>query len=320
MFTTITLNPCIDKTIFVPCFKFGDLNHISRSKMVIAGKGFNVSKGIARLGFQTIATGFLYSSDSKDAIQQLENEVPGKITVDCIVCPGHLRVNTKVFDEQTRTVTGLNEPGVETNENYVSQIIEKVGQMAALSNFLIMSGSLPPKCPQDIYLRIIKHVLNMKVECKIVLDASGAALAAVFENNNLAMPYLIKPNRDEFCSLINKTIDSIDDFKSEAIKLIHEKGIKIICISLDSQGALITNGEESYFAPPVKDIIVKGTVCAGDSMVAGLVTGLYNELSLKDAFQRSVASATACVIQEASSVVTNELLMEILPRVEIQSI
>mgnify|MGYP001077452096 CR=1 FL=1 len=78
---------------------------------------------------------------------------------------------------------------------------------------------------------------------------------------------------------------------------------------------LLFCGNESFFAPPVKNIVVKGTVCAGDSMVAGLVTAFVEKLPLKEAFKRAVASATSCVMQGSSSVVSKETLDEIIDHV-----
>ena len=131
---------------------------------------------------------------------------------------------------------------------------------------------------------------------------------------------MIKPNKEEFETLVNKKLNSIDEIKIEANKVIKKFGMHIICVSLGGDGAFITDGNESFFAPPVKNIVVKGTVCAGDSMVAGLVTAFVEKLPLKEAFKRAVASATSCVMQGSSSVVSKETLDEIIDRVEVNKI
>lgn len=325
MITTLTLNPCIDKTLIVPSFQVGEMNRVSESKIVYAGKGFNVSKGIANLGFETTITGFMYSNDAGIALSSIESAGKGKIHSDCVICPGNLRVNVKVFDEKTRKVTEINEPGVPTNEQFVNKIIHKTVELSKQSSYLILSGSIPPKCPVDIYSQIIKSVKeNPANKCQIVLDINGAPLKSVFsqkvEINKLSMPDIIKPNKDEFETLVNKKLQSKEEIKKEAIKIINTFGIKIICVSLGGEGAFISDGKESFFAPTVKNIVVKGTVCAGDSLVAGLVTGLAQNMKLKDAFRRAIASATSCVMQGASSVVSQELLNDIIDRVEINEI
>ena len=134
------------------------------------------------------------------------------------------------------------------------------------------------------------------------------------------MPQIIKPNKDEFELLANKKLNSLEEIKTESLKMVKLFDLKIICVSLGGEGAFITDGKVSYFAPPVKNIVVKGTVCAGDSLVAGLVTAIAENLPLKDAFKVAVAAATSCVIQGASAVVSKELLDGLIDRVEINEI
>lgn len=320
MITTLTLNPCIDKTLIVPSFQIGETNRVSETKIVYAGKGFNVSKGIANLGHQTTATGFLYSEDSEKAIQMIKSG-NNNIHFDCVTCPGSLRVNVKVFDEKTRKVTEINEKGVETNQIYVDQIIEKITNLSKKSCFIILSGSIPPNCPVDVYSQIIHSINKSNSNCKIILDVSGQPLQKVFEHTEkVYMPNIIKPNKDEFETLAHKKLNSIEEIKNEAAKMVKSFGLDAICVSLGGDGAFITDGELSLFAPPVKNIVVKGTVCAGDSLVAGLVTSLAEKLPLKEAFRRAVAAATSCVMQGASAVVTKELLDAVVDRVEISEI
>lgn len=321
MITTVTLNPCIDRTLFVSSFQVGETNRVSNTRHVYAGKGFNVSKGIANLGHQTTATGFLYSEDSEKAIREITGNQNENIHFDCIICPGSLRVNIKIFDQQTRKVTELNEQGVETSKNYVDQIIKKVTELSKQSKFLILSGSIPPGCSNDVYCQIIHSVRKSGSKCSILLDVNGKPLLSVFNSSQeLGMPDIIKPNKDEFETLTNKKLNSIEEIKNEALKMIKKFNIKIICVSLGGDGAFITNGDISLFAPPVENIVVKGTVSAGDSLVAGLVTSIVEDLPLKNAFKRAVAAATSCVMQGASAVVSKELLEGIIDRVIIREI
>ena len=309
MFTTVTLNPCIDKTVTVPSLETAQLNRISKVDIVYAGKGFNVAKTIARLGKNATATGFIYTGEEHAVVKSLEKE---GIKVDCVVCPGHLRINTKIFDEKRKKVTELNEDGVETSDEYINKLIEKIEHYAESSKFVVLSGSLPPKCPADIYSRIIEKV---KPKCKVVLDTSGDALKEGIK----AKPTIIKPNKDELVGLIGKNIDNLTDALDAANQLVNQ-GIEIVCVSLGREGAMITNGKKSYYSPVVPNTVVKGTVCAGDSLVGALIVGLDEGLSLKEAFRKSIASATSCVMQEGSEVASKALLDEVIHKVEVQSI
>ena len=64
MVVTVTMNPAIDKTVFVDSFEYGGLNRIKSSESDVGGKGINVSKTIKNLGGESIATGFLAGNAS----------------------------------------------------------------------------------------------------------------------------------------------------------------------------------------------------------------------------------------------------------------
>ncbi len=59
MITTVTLNPMLDKTVYVDTIQHGKVHRASRMEMVVGGKGVNVSRQLTRLGMKTTATGFL---------------------------------------------------------------------------------------------------------------------------------------------------------------------------------------------------------------------------------------------------------------------
>ena len=59
MVTTVTLNPMLDKTIYVDRVERGAIHRASKMEMVAGGKGINVSRQLKHLGIKTVATGFL---------------------------------------------------------------------------------------------------------------------------------------------------------------------------------------------------------------------------------------------------------------------
>ena len=67
MFTTVTLNPCLDRTAFISGFQFGEFNAVTKSNVDISGKGINVSVALAQLGVPTHSVYFNYLTD-KDTV------------------------------------------------------------------------------------------------------------------------------------------------------------------------------------------------------------------------------------------------------------
>lgn len=59
MILTITINPAIDKTIFVEKLSVNHVNRVLSSREDLGGKGINVSKVLTKLSVPTIACGFI---------------------------------------------------------------------------------------------------------------------------------------------------------------------------------------------------------------------------------------------------------------------
>ena len=59
--TTVTLNPCIDRTITIEDFKIGATNYVIESREEVAGKGINVALALQHLEVPVKSIGFGFS-------------------------------------------------------------------------------------------------------------------------------------------------------------------------------------------------------------------------------------------------------------------
>jgi 1-phosphofructokinase len=307
LIVTVTLNPAIDYTVCIPALSPGSSHRATRTLWEYAGKGFNVSKVISRLGGRSIATGFLYFEDLLQAQRAFETE---GIKIDCITSPGRIRVNVKLFDESQRIVTELNATGVPAISDTITKLIEKVESLSKQADAVVLSGSLPPNCPSDIYQQLINRC---QPHCPVILDASGDAL----RSGILARPRVVKPNRDELAELVGRKLHSLEDIAQAAEEIAH-RGVEIVLASLDKEGAIVTNGRETLTASVIEGIEVCGTVGAGDSMVAGYVTGLVKGMSMEECFVRAMAAATVAVSNAGTGNVKLDKFEEILPKVTVK--
>ena len=150
--------------------------------------------------------------------------------------------------------------------------------------------------------------------CRCVLDAEGEKLTRGME----AKPFLIKPNQYELELRTGRELKTVQDIKRAALDCV-AKGVAIVAVSMGGDGAFITDGQHSYFAPvvPVK---VRSTVGAGDSMVTGFLHGLALGEDLRGIFRRGVAAGTAAVTTEGTQLLTRALYEEMLERVVIEEV
>ena len=144
------------------------------------------------------------------------------------------------------------------------------------------------------------------------MDAEGDLLREGLK----AKPYLIKPNLFELETVLDEKITSPYE-AAKAAKRLLDDGIKIVCVSLGSDGAVILDTDEAYYAPGLK-VKVRGTTGAGDSMLAGLCLAHEEGLGLEDMLRYGIAASTASVMKEGTLLCTKEEFDGMLPKVRIK--
>ena len=309
MITSISLNPSIDRTLTVDNFAAGRLNRVISSSDVAAGKGINVALTFSALGLDVECIGFMY----RDSASLFERRLMVNSTAyDFIWCEGSARTNIKVLDRSSGVVTELNESGQTIEPEKLTEMVEMVTRHAENSDYLVLSGSLPPGCPDDYYRTLIGAVEGLG--CRCVLDADGERLRYGLE----AKPFMIKPNRFELETMAGRSLESISEIRDVARGYI-DMGVEVVAVSLGEEGAMILRGDDALYAPRL-NIEVKSTVGAGDSMVAGLVAGFMGDNELEDVFRMGIACATARCMTEGFRVVDKTVYKALTDMVKIERI
>ncbi|MBM7581703.1 1-phosphofructokinase [Caldicoprobacter guelmensis] len=309
MITTVTLNPCIDRMVTVEKFIYGGLNRIIDSRVDAAGKGINVAVALHQLGEKAFCIGFNYTERGRMIRDFLDSS---GIPYDFVEVEGEVRVNLKVFDLSQGVVTEINESGYPVLLEHIEKLKDKIDMYAPKSSMMVFSGSVPRGVMTSIYRELIEQAKRYGVLC--VLDAEGELLLEGIK----AQPYLIKPNLYELEKATGKTLTTYGEIV-RAAKVFLEKGVRIVGVSMGSQGAMIIDEKEAYYAHPVP-VEVKGTAGAGDSMVAGFCIAIKEGAGLKDMLRYGVAAATASVVREGTLLCTREGFESMLPRVEIEKV
>jgi 1-phosphofructokinase len=285
---TMTLNPCIDKTVYFESFQTGATNIVKITMEEAAGKGINVAVGLRHLQVPVKALGFAYKEDKDKLYGKLDTE---QIPHSFVEVDGRLRVNQKLFDESKSEMTECNEKGMPVAVEEVDKLLQLLKEELADASILVLSGSVPPGVSADIYA-IMTSIAN-EVGVKVILDASGELLAKGIE----AKPYLIKPNKEEFRKTFVEGADRIkqpcikgtvepEDILEMVAERIISQGISYVCLSMGEEGATIWSrqesncGEAGYIVKekrPAIKVPVRSLQGAGDAMVAGLCKAIYDK-------------------------------------------
>ncbi|GCF11336.1 1-phosphofructokinase [Dictyobacter arantiisoli] len=296
---TITLNPAVDLTVRADHFTSNRVNRGQTMQMDAGGKGINVASFLADYGLQSAATGFLGQANI-DIFEQLFARK--QIADHFVRLPGATRTSIKIVDEANQQTTDINMPGLQPTQENIQQLVQRIEQMMESCTWFILAGNLPPGVPADIYARLIKQLKSHHK--KTVLDTSQIALQA----GVAAEPTIIKPNIDELEQLLGQKCPDEHSIEQAARQLL-QGDIQLVVISMGAQGAMFVDRQTSLIASALK-VAVKSTVGAGDAMVAGLIAGLTDGLSLADCARLATAFSAGTITQIGPHLPARQVLQE----------
>ncbi|MCL6616060.1 MAG: 1-phosphofructokinase [Anoxybacillus ayderensis] len=300
MIYTCTLNPSVDYVVKAQQIELGKLNRATKTAYFPGGKGINVSRVLKRLHVHNIALGFIGGFTGQFIADELKME---HILTDFITVPGQTRLNIKLKGERE---TEINGEGPVISDEHKEALIDKIKQLKK-GDILVLAGSLPPSVDDTFYVTMMEEAKKRRVA--VVVDTSGNALkqAVAYE------PFLLKPNQMELGELFGVSIHSRHQMLEYGKKLINN-GVQHVIVSLAGDGAILFHKDVILVAQAPKGI-VKNSVGAGDSMVAGFLAAYVNEASLEEAFRYSVAAGSATAFSE--DLCTEEEVHRLLDEVKI---
>lgn len=303
---TVTLNPAIDRTLHLANFTLGQVNRVDSERTDPGGKGVNVAKVIKSLEHSVLVTGFLGTNNGSVFQDYFKKE---GIDNQFVQTPGDNRVNIKIVDTEQDVVSELNFSGITPSTADLDQLQATLRKLAEHHKWFVLSGSLPPTVPTDIYARYI--TMLHEYDCNVILDTSGAALAAGIA----AHPFAVKPNLPELSQLMNSPMDSDQEILA-AIKHLLSQGISKVAISLGGDGSLVADCNQILRAKaPI--VPVCSTVGAGDAFVAGFSVGQARSLSLADSVRLASAAAGAAVALPGTQAGSLTEVNKLIPKVQI---
>jgi len=286
---TITLNPVIDLIYEVDEFEKGTTFRAREYRLVPAGKGINVANALATLGEETHA---YVPVGWKDC--DLFADICREKGIHFHACPGrfHTRRHCTILETRTGTVTHVQTPGQPAPMEAIDESIQDLTHQIQPGDWVVLSGSVPPGAPANIYAEIIQRC--RKRGARIALDASGEPLQWGAE----AGPDLLKANQAEAEELTGVTADTVEAAHEAARILFRRFHIPLIALSMGKRGLLAgANDEWLHLYVPLQAEEVRDTVGCGDAMLAGLVHGLNLGFEEEAVFRYGIACASAAALR-----------------------
>ena len=308
MIYTITLNPALDRTVWVTQIQPDESNRIEHEQSYAGGKGIDVSKVLIALGVTNKALGFVGGFAGEEVQGLLLNN---GIPCDFTEISGETRTNVVVNNMSTGNQTVLSAKGPEIKPYELMQMIHKVEKLED-PDIVIISGSIPPGVHPEIYRRLIEIAKGKGA--RVILDTDGDALKVSISSS----PYAIKPNIHELSRLVDMELTEMDEIVAAA-RSVRERGMGIILVSMGARGILMVAENEQFLAVPPK-VKVENTIGAGDSAVSGFVYGLAKGKKLKDALVFAVAAGTATTLRPGTALCQKDDFLKLIPKIAVNAI
>lgn len=285
MIYTVTLNPSLDYVVDVDDFELGRTNRAVSERLYAGGKGINVSFVLKNLGFESTALGFSAGFTGEEIKKQIQES---GITENFItVLNGQSRINIKLRGQQETEINGM---GPDIEKEHIQQLLKKLSVLST-GDYLILAGSVPMKINDTIYYDILKTLDKKGI--KAVVDTTGDLLLNVLKYH----PFLIKPNIHELSELFSTEIKTKEEVVRYGLKL-QDMGAQNVIVSMAGDGAVfICENGEIYKSEAPKGV-VKNSVGAGDSMVAGFLAGFCETKDFAKAFKMGVCTGSASAFSE----------------------
>ncbi|HPH48789.1 MAG TPA: hexose kinase, partial [Methanothrix sp.] len=221
MIYTITLNPALDRTLWIEKVRDDVSNRILEEKSFAGGKSVDVSKVLKNLGQESIALGFVGGFAGRELEGRLLNE---GIQTDFIHVAGETRTNIIIHERETAKQLAFNARGPEIRPSELMEFVERLERLPC-SDLVAIGGSLPIGVSPEIYRKII--TLVKRCQSTVVLDVDGEAL----KKGISARPDVIKPNIHELSELVGRQLQELDDIRAAA-REINRQGVRIVLISM----------------------------------------------------------------------------------------
>lgn len=286
MIYTVTFNPSLDYIVGVDGFKRGIVNRTESELLFPGGKGINVSIVLHNLGIDSVALGFMAGFTGKEIESRLATFGCKSEFIE--IDNGMSRINVKLRSDEETEINGM---GPVISDADVDKLYDQLDRLEK-GDILVLAGSIPSSMPPDVYEKIMARLEGRGIE--VVVDATKDLLLNVLKYH----PFLIKPNNHELGEMFGVVLKNDEEIVKHA-EMLQQKGARNVLVSMAGDGAILLTEDGRYFKSPAPKGKVKNSVGAGDSMVAGFVTGYIREKDMEKAFRMGLATGSASAFSDA---------------------
>lgn len=313
MLWTVTANPAVDFTYYLPQLTPGEVHRTSRVRHSPGGKGVNVSRVLAALGHASIMTGFM-GTETVRLYERLLGElgpVRQYLRPRWVHIPGQTRHAVGIFTEDG-TTTVINEVGPKVAVEQWHNLFEIVRNGIRPGDVISVCGSAPAGAPTDFARKIVE--IAKEGGALSIVDVTGPALLEAAQGG----VDLVKPNHRELLAATGAATIA------EGAQKLLDLGAGNVVVTEGPQGMTLFAKGKSWHGSCARQV-VGNSMGAGDAALAGFMAAIEDSRE-KDFTQLLVSALPSAVALSASAVATpvageinEEVYQILLPEVSVES-
>lgn len=303
MIYTVTWSPSIDYIMEVDAVALGTTNRATTQRFVIGGKGINVSRVLQELETPTTIVTYLGGFTGEYILNEIQTS---DIPYHAMKTEVPTRINVKVKSDHLETE--INGSGMLRPEDFAG-VYDYFSETLNKGDVVVLAGTFPSTITREKYHALFKLIQTKESEC--VIDTSSKMLLEFLQYN----PVLIKPNIAELAEIFDQ--EHIEASEIECyIKKLHERGAQNVLLSMGKDGAKLFTKGEGIYTSMIAPGKVRGTVGAGDSMVAGFIASYLKKEDMATCLK--TATAAGCATAYSENLATREEIKRCFMHINIQ--
>jgi tagatose 6-phosphate kinase len=282
MILTVTLNPCLDKSLFIHQNIPTATLRPQRVIDLAGGKGVNVARALHALGEPALVLIPLggHSGAETAALARREGLEP-------IVVPlrGRTRTAITIQEESTGEYWHYLEPGPDWEDAEAQAVRDAFQEAVTHCELIAICGSIACSAAGPLVPWMIETARSLGR--RVALDSHGSGLKVGLA----ARPWLVKPNREELSDVLGCSLeDNVGAWR--AVRDLAATGIEVVLLSAGPSPLLASwEGDEwEVHAPQVPTVNALGS---GDALVAGVLSAVQRGAPPAAALRWGVACGAA---------------------------
>ncbi|HUX67364.1 MAG TPA: hexose kinase [Terriglobales bacterium] len=308
MICTVSLNPAVDKYLRVASLRRGE--HLEAEEVLASagGKAINVAGVLRVLEEEVELLGFFGGFTGDYILGEVARE---GIRADPVEVSGLTRT-AFVLVEADGSETEVVEPGAPVGADDIAALRAKLRAAAARAAVVVLSGSVPAGCPDDIYVQLLGDCGG---RCPVIVDTSRVHLRTLLAARPEPGPTMIKPNRREAEAAVGHALARADDL-ARVLEQFAACGVAMPVVSDGAAGLWARlDGQVWHARPPA--LVRVNSVGSGDAAVAGLAAGLARQSPPEEMLRLAAACGAANVLTKECGAVRREDVERLLGQIEV---